>query len=39
VLTRANLDDLMTLCAGSALDEEEERDVAEFLAMMRRMDL
>jgi hypothetical protein len=39
VLTRANLDDLMTLCAGSALDEEEERDVAEFLSMMRRMDL
>ena len=38
-LTRANLDDVMLMFARAEIDGEEERAVAEFLSMMRRMDL
>lgn len=38
-LTRANLDDALAMFSGAPLAPEEEVEVSEFFAMMRRMDL
>ena len=38
-LTRAQLDDAFAMFSGAPLAPEDEVEVSEFLAMMRRMDL